>query len=147
MSPRGTTADTREVSKIINGSEVRSLIEGSSASNKAGLRVLSEVSIKERHGSVVSPQVCGKEIKPADEWKNTKTFMFGLLGSKSYERVYKVKEIDRRGGGLVQIEPETNVSGTNSPGEAPWNRPIRAYLGPSGGGQMEYRRSQSIAAQ
>ncbi len=87
--------------KVVDASGIRSLVKGTAATNRAASRLLSDKSIEERHSSLVLPDVCGRDMKAGKNWKNTRNFEFGVLGSKSYERTYEVKDIK---GGTADVE-------------------------------------------
>jgi hypothetical protein len=50
-------------------------------------------SITERHGAFALPQPGKEMVKVGDKWSKIKTFMFGKMGLKSYEKIYVLKEV------------------------------------------------------
>jgi hypothetical protein len=56
-------------------------------------RLLSDEVIKERHTVPSFPDEDRTQLRTGDSWSNIKTFSFGRMGSKTYERIYRVKDI------------------------------------------------------
>ena len=83
-----------QVSKIIDVSEAQAAIKGSSSVHKTALRLLSPDAIKRRHGTLILPAADQNQLRTGDNWSGIKTFSFGLMGPKSYERIYTLKEIE-----------------------------------------------------
>jgi hypothetical protein len=50
-------------------------------------------SIKERHAIDTLPSADKKVLHTGDTWSSTRKVSFGLMGSKTYERTYKLKEV------------------------------------------------------
>ncbi|MFZ2147921.1 MAG: DUF6263 family protein [Sedimentisphaerales bacterium] len=88
-----------EVSKVIDVSGARTAVGDASSSQRAA-RLLSTEVIKEQHTIPAMPAVEKNPLRIGESWSNIKTFSFGPLGSKSYEKIYELKEIkdadDRR---------------------------------------------------
>ena len=81
------------IASISDLSAGRALMNGRSAADRAGLNVLSPEAITERHGALPLPQKGREQLKPGDKWSKIKTFSFGLMGLKSYEKIYTLKEL------------------------------------------------------
>jgi hypothetical protein len=62
------------------------------------VRLFSDRVIKGRHHVPALPDEDRTQLRAGDSWSNIKTFSFGRMGSKTYERTYKVKEIKNIGG-------------------------------------------------
>ena len=72
-------------------------------SGQAGLSILYPEAIMERHGAMQLPEL-GQEInKPGEKWSRIKTFSFGKMGIKSYEKIYTLKEIRNAGGRKIAV--------------------------------------------
>jgi hypothetical protein len=82
-----------QVSKIINASQAREAVKGTSPLTKTALALLSLEIIKERHTISAMPDMDKNQLRKGDNWIRTKTFSFGLMGGKSYERIYTLKEV------------------------------------------------------
>ena len=94
-----------EVSKIIDVSGARTAVGDASSSQRAA-RLLSTAVIKEQHTIPALPGAERNQLRTGESWSNIKTFSFGPLGSKSYERIYELKEIkdtDKRRTAIVEM--------------------------------------------
>ena len=87
ISPAG------RVTKVIDVNEAQAAVEGSSAANKTAVALLSADAIKERHTISALPATDTNQFRPGDNWSNIKTLSFGMMGSKSYEKISTLKEI------------------------------------------------------
>jgi hypothetical protein len=89
-----------QVSKVIDVNEARAATADSTPTGQRIVRLLSVEVIKGRHSIPALPAAEKKTLRLGETWSNIKTFSFGLMGSKSYERIYELKEIkdsdDRR---------------------------------------------------
>lgn len=92
-------APTSEVVEVSDVNQVRSVVEGESSVNKKALALLLTEMIKDRHGTIVLPDANENQLRQGDNWRNIKSFPFyfkdknAYLGSKSYEKVYTLKEV------------------------------------------------------
>jgi hypothetical protein len=95
-----------EVSKVIDVSSARTAVEGSASANQRAAQLLSTKVIKEQHSIPALPATEKNQLHTGGSWSNIKTFSFGPLGSKSYERIYELKEIkdeDERRTAIVEM--------------------------------------------
>jgi hypothetical protein len=79
------------------------LMSGPTVADRAGQNILSSESIKERHSVLILPPKGREQIQTGDKWSKIKTFTFGLMGLKSYEKIYSLKEIRSAGGRQVAV--------------------------------------------
>jgi hypothetical protein len=91
------------VSKVIDVSGARAAVRGSSSANKTAATLLSANAIKERHRIPALPVTEKNQLRTGDNWSSIETFSFDMMGSKSYERIYTLKEIKDTGGRRVAI--------------------------------------------
>jgi hypothetical protein len=84
-----------EVSKVVDVNDAMAAITGSGISNARALQLLSPEAIKEQHGIPTLPTVKKKQLIPGKKWSDIKTFSFGPMGSKSFERIFEIKKINR----------------------------------------------------
>lgn len=91
-----------QVSKVIDVSGARTAVGGASANQRAARLLLAEV-IKEQHSIPVLSAVEKNQLRPGESWSDIKTFSFGPMGSKSYERIYELKEIKNIAGRRIAI--------------------------------------------
>ncbi len=94
-----------QVSNIIDCSQAQAAVEGDSPDNQAASILLKPKAIKLRH-TIPALSITEKKqsfdgelrtvepLRPGDKWSNVKPFSFGMMGSKSYERIYTLKDIE-----------------------------------------------------
>jgi hypothetical protein len=83
-----------QVSKIIDYSQAQSAVSGISSASQVASMLLKPEAIKLRHTIPALPAADKNQSRPGDKWNNVKPFTFGMMGSKSYERIYTLKEIE-----------------------------------------------------
>ncbi|UCF00044.1 MAG: hypothetical protein JSV82_02980 [Planctomycetota bacterium] len=105
---------TGEVTKVLDVKQARAAFKKRSPGSKTALAMLTPDVIKKRHGTLVLPDTNKSQLQTGDNWSNIKTFSFGSMVSKSYERIYTLKEIkniDNRQVAIVEMNtipaPET----------------------------------------
>jgi len=91
-----------QVSKVLDVSGARTAIGGASANQRAARLLLAEV-IKEQHSIPALSAVEKNQLRPGESWSDIKTFSFDWMGSKSYERIYELKEINNIAGRRIAI--------------------------------------------
>jgi hypothetical protein len=92
-----------QVSKVIDTSGAQAAVgDGSSAGNTATM-LLSANAIKERHTIPALPAADKSQLRTGDNWSSIETFSFDMMGSKSYEKIYTLKEIKDTDGRRVAI--------------------------------------------
>lgn len=91
-----------QVSKVIDVSGARTAVGGTSANQRAARLLLAEV-IKEQHSIPALSAAEKRQLHPGEKWSDLKTFSFDWMGSKSYERIYELKEINNINGRRIAI--------------------------------------------
>jgi len=86
-------APTGEVTEVIDVHQAEVAARKGSVVPKRALRLLASDAIRQRHGTLVLPEATENQMQTGDNWNSVKTFSFGLMGSKSYEKIYALKEI------------------------------------------------------
>jgi len=86
------TPDNR-VPTVFNLAEGRTAVGGVSDASQMGLKILSPEVIQERHGALSLPAAGEDLLAQGDNWKKIKTFSFGLMGVKSFEKIYTLSEV------------------------------------------------------
>jgi hypothetical protein len=87
VSPAG------QVLRVIDISGAQAAVGGSSSANKTALALLSPDVIKERHTIPGLPAIDKNRLRTGDSWSSIKAFSFDMMGSKSYEKIYTLKEV------------------------------------------------------
>ncbi|HUS73828.1 MAG TPA: hypothetical protein VMY06_12260, partial [Sedimentisphaerales bacterium] len=91
------------VSKVVDVSQAQAALRGVSSADKTALALISPDAIKERHTIDAMPAADKKRLRTGDNWNGLKTFSFGLMGSKSYERIYTLKEVKEAGSRRIAV--------------------------------------------
>lgn len=91
-----------QVSKVIDVSKAQAAIRAAST-DKTALALLSPDTIKERHTISAMPVKDKNRLRTGDNFNDIKTFAFGLMGSKSYERSYTLKEVKETAGRRIAV--------------------------------------------
>jgi predicted transposase YbfD/YdcC len=102
-----------EVSKIIDVNDARAAVAGNSISNARATQLLSLEAITEQHSAPSPLAVNNKQLIKGNKWNNIKTFSFGQMGSKSFERIYEIiniSEIDGRQIAIAQMNAEPSTA-------------------------------------
>jgi hypothetical protein len=82
-----------QLSKIIDANQAQTAVGGSTSADKTAAALVSKEVIRDRHSIPAMPPPDKSQLQAGDNWNSVKTFSFGLMGSKSYERIYTLKEI------------------------------------------------------
>jgi len=91
-----------QVPKVLDVSGARTAVGGASANQRAARLLLAEV-IEEQHSIPALSAVEKNQLRPGESWSDIKTFYFDWMGSKSYERIYELKEINNIAGRRIAI--------------------------------------------
>ncbi len=86
MSPRG------QVLEISGVEPVRQAMQGGLPGQSVALRLLSDDEIRNRHEIATLSALKESTARPGQTWSSIRTFSFDDLGSKTYERVYTLKQ-------------------------------------------------------
>lgn len=98
ISPAG------EVITIVDANQLQKSLKSASFISMAVIDQLDAKSIRLRHDiSGLLPDNSQKQLQKADNWNSIKTFSFGLLGAKSYERVYTIDKIEAAEDSLIAL--------------------------------------------
>jgi len=101
-----------QVSKLIDANDARAAVKGDSAANKTAASLLSLGAITERHTIPALPASDKNQILAGENWSNIESFSFNMMGSKSYEKIYTLKEIkdvDNRWIAIARMEAVPSV--------------------------------------
>lgn len=87
ISPAG------QVRNVVDANQARAAVEGSSSDHKTASALLSPAAIKQRHTIPALPPAEKSQLSTGDNWSSITAFSFDMMGSKSYEKIYTLKEI------------------------------------------------------
>lgn len=91
------------VSSVLDLTQAQSLVSGHTSADRAGQNILSPEAIMERQMALMLPKPGDEYLKPKDKWSKVKTFSFGMMGTKSYEKIYTLKEIRNADGRRIAV--------------------------------------------
>jgi len=92
-----------QVLEVIDVNQTQAAASGNSSAHKAALALTSTDAIKQRHTILAMPVAGKNQLRRGDSWSSIKTFSFGMMGSKSYEQIYKLRDIKDIGGRQLAI--------------------------------------------
>ncbi len=95
-----------QVLAVIDAGPVRQVVPEGSAAYNVAVRLLSNEEIKSRHEVPALVALEDSRVRPGRTWSDLKTFSFGEMGPKSYERVYTLAQVQPEDGGRAVIEME-----------------------------------------
>ncbi len=87
ISPAG------QVLKVIDANEARAAVIGDASAQNTASTLLSEATIQQRHGIPALPAAEKSQLSAGDSYSSIDAFSFDMMGGKSYEKVYTLKEI------------------------------------------------------
>ena len=93
--------------QILNVSDVeaaRQAVQGNLPAHNVARRLLTDDEIRSRHEIVALSALKDRSVRPGGTWSSLKTFSFDDLGTKTYERVYTLKQVEQSGGGGAIVE-------------------------------------------
>jgi hypothetical protein len=82
-----------KVSRIIDANDARAAVAGVSAADKTAANLLSLKAITQRHTIPTMPDADKNQLRTGDKWSSIENFSFDMMGAKSYEKIYTLKEI------------------------------------------------------
>jgi hypothetical protein len=101
-----------EVSKVIDANDARAAVADGGISNARAAQLLSPEEITEQHRIPIPTTLNNKKLIPGKKWSNIKTFFFRMMGSKSFERIYEIKQIIETDGRRIAIAQMNAVPST-----------------------------------
>ncbi len=106
-----------QVSKVISITEAQAAVNGSSQAHKAAQSLLSGDVVKQRHTIPALPMGETNQLSKGDKWSSLKTFDFGMMGSRSYERVYEFEGVQDSDKGKVAVAKMNAVPSSENAAE------------------------------
>jgi hypothetical protein len=97
MSGRG------QVVALLDIEPVRQAVRGGKVGDNTALKLLSDEEIKDRHQIMPLLALPENPVRPGQTWSDTRTFSFGMMGAKSFERVYTLKAVEAGEGRLARV--------------------------------------------
>jgi hypothetical protein len=91
------------VSSITNLPRVNILMKGITTADSIGKSILSDDAIRGIHSALQLPPPGHENLLPGDKWSQIKTFGFGMMGIKSYEKIYTLKDVQDINGRKIAV--------------------------------------------
>jgi hypothetical protein len=82
---------------------IAKLMDANTVADRAGRHLLSPEAITDRHATLLLPRADEARLEPGGRWSRVKTFSFGRMGIKSYEKIYTLREIRDVAGHKIAI--------------------------------------------
>ena len=99
MTPSG------QITKVLEMANATKAVRRGSRVPRVALRLLRPDTIKQRHSVMFLPDAGKENLAVNDKWSKLRTFSFGKMGAKTYEKVYALKEVaDVPEGKIANIE-------------------------------------------
>lgn len=95
--------------KVIDANQAREAVKGISPTTKTALAMLADDAITERHTIPAMPAKDKNKLRKGGNWTSLKSFSFGLMGAKTYQRIYTLKDVtdkDNRRIALVEMKAD-----------------------------------------
>jgi len=107
ISPAG------QVLKVIDTKQAQTVIKGNTRVHKAALQLLDEEVVKQRHTIPALAALTDKnQFRPEEKWSKIETLSFDMMGFKTYEKTYALKEIEDADGYLVAVAEMNAIPST-----------------------------------
>jgi hypothetical protein len=90
-----------QVAAVIDAAEARAAVKGRTSAERRASALLKADAVKDRHSVSALPAAGKNQLRTGDDWSSIKTFDFGLMGAKSYERIFLLKDVGQENGRQV----------------------------------------------
>ena len=115
-----------QVLRIIDAKEARA-VTASDLAGKTAANLLSDKAIIERHTIPALPASDKNQLQAGGKWSIIKSFSFDMMGSKSYEKVYTLQEIQDSGGRRIAFAKMQAVPSTEKAKELHKEQPASFF--------------------
>ena len=105
------------VVEVMGTADAQAAVTGSSDAARAARSLLAGEVIKQCHSVPALPAEEKSRLSKGADWSAMKTFDFGMLGVKSYERVYKLDAVDGSDKGKVAVVQMSGVPSSENAAE------------------------------
>jgi hypothetical protein len=107
-----------EVLEVVDAVQARAVVAGDSPSQRMGQRFLSDPEIKDRHTIAALAGLNTEPVRVGQSWSSIRGFSFSWMGSKSFERIYTLKEASESAGrrtAVVEMKAIPSAAQTREP--------------------------------
>jgi hypothetical protein len=88
---------------------ITSFVSSGTPDGQVGFNLMLPENITERHGVFQLPPKGEEMLKPGGTWSQIRTFPFGKMGLKSYEKIYKLEKVQDSGGRRIAVINMTTI--------------------------------------
>ncbi|MHC4575144.1 MAG: hypothetical protein ACYS76_13595 [Planctomycetota bacterium] len=89
---------TGQVAEVVDAKDIQAAVRSGTLAGSRAAALVEAEAIRERHTIAALPPADKGRLSPGGSWSDVRTYSFGLMGAKSYERVYTLKEVKRADG-------------------------------------------------
>lgn len=117
-------APTGQVIEVLDTAPAQAVVSGKTSAHRVASSMLSKKAIMRRHGTLILPATGQSQLNKGQTWSNVKTFSFDLMGSKSFEKIYTLKDLkvqDGRQLAIVEMEAIPAEKAEESDADKPMN--------------------------
>jgi len=105
-----------QVTEVIDVEQAQAAVSGGTLGATTASALLRPDAIKQRHTILALAAADKNQLRTGDNWSSIKNFSFGLMGAKSYEKIYTLKEVKDIDGRRIAIV-EMNAIPTSAAAE------------------------------
>lgn len=102
---------------VMGTTDSQAAVKGSSATAKAARSLLDGEVVKLRHSIPALPAKEKSKVSKGDNWSAIRTLDFGMLGAKSYERIYKLDAVEDSDKGKIAVAQMNGVPSSENAAE------------------------------
>ncbi|MBN1362447.1 MAG: hypothetical protein JW993_17760 [Sedimentisphaerales bacterium] len=121
MSPKG------EVLAVTDVEPARRALQGDSPEQLTALRLLDEPVIKLHHEVPVLMALPDVQVSPGQRWSDIKSLDFGMLGTREFERIHTLKDIELGEGALIAIVEMNAIPSSTLALEQQGQQPLNVF--------------------
>ncbi len=108
------TSGTAKVVAILDAAQIREAVKGNTINAKTSVDILSNKAIKKRHGTIIMPEIT-KLLAKGDSWQSVQTYDFGIMGKKSFQKTYTIKNIKNNQAKIQMTASPSSVDEDGTP--------------------------------
>jgi hypothetical protein len=79
---------------VIDAEQTRELVRGDTPAHQTAQKLLSRDAIQHRHALPPLEVVEESTVRPGQRWSSNKAFSFGVMGGKTFERIYTLQRVE-----------------------------------------------------
>lgn len=92
-----------KVVKVVDTGSAKYAIKGNTPAHKEAAKLIDKQAIEQRHSIPTLIYAGQKQLLEGDSWSSIKSFSFGIMGTKSFEKIHTLKEIEQTDSGKTAV--------------------------------------------